>query len=306
MRASLSGWTGLVSLMFLAPFLAGAAPSFTLSPVKQEFSLAPGQSKIGSVMITNNLGREAVFELRVEDLTPADRPEEVLALGGDGGPYSLKRYLILPRPTTEILDGQTLDLPFEINLPPETPPGGLQGAIVVTSRPVGDPAGGTQVAVALSALVFVRVEGEVSERGATVSFGPIGDWWQVGQSAVRFHFSFHNQGNVYLNPYGGIDLRPILAWGGRSAAVIEPNFVLPGSIRLREVVWQPETRCGLYAAQLNLNRGYTRPANVIDHLDSRLLICPAGAAGRLLLGLIILGLLAGLMIKLKPWSRFRA
>lgn len=283
-------------MSFLPPLVL-AAGSFSVTPGKQEVILVPGAGTIKNLSITNNLGHSAEFILGVEDIaTSGTNNQGVDLLGETLSPYSLKRYLSLPTTKFTLHDGESKNIPIAINLSANVPPGSLHGAVTVAASSAG--VGVAKVTARLTSLWFLRVEGPVKESGQLVDFGPLGGHWQLFTQQLRFQFSFRNDGNVYLNPYGGIELKPLIAWGGVRSVVVPPNFVLPGSTRVREVMAPAGTFCGWYKLTLKLNRGYQ---DKVDEQNSSLIVCGPVMSG-LVLGVVILllGFLIGwLVVKLR-------
>ncbi len=286
----------VASAIFIYPTLAGAAGTFSLTPGKEEVSLAPGAATIKNLTVVNNLGREASFTLNLESVAGSEVPgETVKFLTQTASPYSLQRFLTLPVKTFTLRDGESRVVPVAIDVPATTPPGGYFGALTVAVTPESKSV--TKVTARLSSLWFVKVDGPVAAAGHLLNFGPIGGVWQFWPKQLNFQFSFQNEGNTYLNPYGGIELKPRLAWGFTRSIIVPPNFVLPGSTRLFEIKAPAGTFCGWYKTTLKLNRGYN---NVIDEQGGNLITCGRSFSFILLVIILILtGLTWWLVIKLK-------
>ena len=70
-----------------------------------------------------------------------------------------------------------------------------------------------------------------------------------------FEIAFKNSGNVHLVPYGTISIRNLFGTTVKTLPV-DAYFVLPDSIRYREVKWDEGFSIGRYTANLSLNKGY--------------------------------------------------
>ena len=143
-------------------------------------------------------------------------------------------------------------------------------------------------------MIFLRIPGLTTALGRVTDFSVLSDQIVWGQ-LPRFYFTFQNLGNIYLNPYGVVELSPRFALPGATLPV-PPNFVLPGSSRIREVGemginWR---LAGWYEARLKLNRGYN---NELDQLTINLLIVPWWLV--FLTSLVLLALIWRLVLKLK-------
>jgi hypothetical protein len=248
---------------------------FMLSPAKVEIFLNPGDKTTKQLQITNRLGRDLEISLEVEDFTGSKVPNEALVLLGDKkGPYSLKDYI-----TTEINDfvlshGQRMILPVEISVPQDAETGGLYGSLLVSGKLAKEDdqqdASGTEIVTRLGTLFFVKVGGNELESGDLKKFGTmLGDkFFQKGP--ISFEVLFENSGNVHLLPYGVIEITNMFGKTS-SQIVIDPWFVMPDSLRAREIIWDDGSLFGRYTAHLQLNRGY---GNVIDEAKVNFWVIP--------------------------------
>lgn len=289
-------WVWFLLTVTIALPVFAASGSFSVTPAKQELSLNPGQSIIKNLTIVNNLGHSADFNLSLQDLSGGSSPNTGVQLLSTGNsPYSLSHYLTLPISHLSLLAGESKDIPIAISLPANAPPGALYSALTVAVSSVTN--GDAKVTARLSSLWFVRIIGPVKASGQLISFSQLGSWWS---KQLHFQFTFKNDGNNYLNPYGGIELSPILGWGRWRAIVVEPNFILPDSTRIREVIAPANGFCGFYRATLKLNRGYD---NIIDQRSKVLVVCYPNLGFSLLAGVLLFGLLVWLMLKLRQSKR---
>jgi hypothetical protein len=172
-----------------------------------------------------------------------------VALNDEPNPYSLKPYLSTSQNQFTLTPGATQSITATIDLPAEVPPGSRYAAVIFEQVPGAS--GQSTVANRLGGLLLVKVDGEVEEGGKLANFS---------YSPVRndFIISFANSGNVYLNPYGFIEVKSL--FGRIDEIGVDPWFVLPGDERIREINW-PQSRVGVYRATLVMNRGYD---NIID------------------------------------------
>jgi hypothetical protein len=87
---------------------------------------------------------------------------------------------------------------------------------------------------------------------------------------ITFEILSENTGNAHLSPYGTIDIKNIL--GAVVGQVeIDPWFVMPKSVRTREVKWNSNFLLGRYTASLTLNRGYN---NIVDVKNFSFFVIP--------------------------------
>ncbi len=270
------------------------ANDFVLGPGKIELNLSPGEKTTQTFTITNRLGKEMNFKVGVEDFKGSRDPEQVTVLmGEEKGPYSLKDY-IKPEITEFILKhGQRMVLPVEIDIPQDAEPGGLYGAVLISTNPPQNlpqtqkDQAQTQMNIItrLGTLVFVKVEGDVKEDGFLKELRA-GKNSQVfyEQGPVIFDLYYENNGNVSLNPYGIIEIKNIL---GKKIDEVEvkPFFAMPDSLRLREVKWEKGMLFGRYTATAFINRGYQ---NIIDTKETTIWIIPWKIVVGVITGLVLI------------------
>jgi hypothetical protein len=94
---------------------------------------------------------------------------------------------------------------------------------------------------------------------------------------------YENTGSVHLNPYGEIRVANIF---GEEVGFqeIDPWFILPKALRLREVSWDRQMLFGRYTVTAKINRGYD---DIIDEKTIHIWVMPWK---------ILLAIFAGLFI----------
>jgi hypothetical protein len=253
----------IIFLVIIAscPGVLLAAGSFSIAPAKVEVSLNPGQTVEREITVVNNLGRTSAFQVSVQDISPSsDENNPINLLGNDRGPYSLKNY-VKPQLSDFVLrNGEAKTVAVTITIPKVAPPTGLYGAVTISAYAASSSNANVKIFSSLGALYFVKINGPVTEVGGLTDFRLRSGWLVIGDRQPVFEIIFHNEGNIYLNPYGFIGVKK---WGRGIATKFEvkPWFVLPNSSRLREITATSTLSSGLYRADLFQNRGYN---NVVD------------------------------------------
>jgi len=274
--------------------------AFIVSPAKQEIVLARGERTIRNIYITNKLGHDSDFQISVEDISGGTDQTEIIKFYGKGlGPYSIRKYVVVNNDRVHILAGETRVVPVMITLPNTQKPGGLYGGIFVSA--IGEvKSTGTNISTRIGSLIFLRVKGSLIEQGEVKEFGTLSDRPIFGNSfPLDFAVSFSNTGNVYLNPYGMIEIKD---YRGRviDRLPIEPWFVFPDSVRSRILTWEKPPLAGFFTATIYLNHGYTLPHATIKTIH--FVIVPLLLVGSLLAGLVILFVIYKLRWKIKKWQ----
>jgi hypothetical protein len=229
---------------------------FVVGPGKTELELAPGETRVVNILVTNRMGEEKVFDLTTEDFTGSRDPNQtVVLLGDERGPYTLKDYLSPATTTITLAHMERARIPVRVTVPTDAEPGGRYGSVLVSTATQGVGEGGTAIVSRIGVLFFVIVPGEVDAQGHLAEFDTAGSKRFFGSGPIDFRILYENTGSVHLNPSGTVTISNILGEviGERT---IEPWFALPGSLRVREISWNRDLLIGRYTARAEINRGY--------------------------------------------------
>lgn len=235
---------------------------FVVEPGKSNFTLNPGEQAAQVLYVTNRLGEEMAFNLEIEDFKGSKDPNESIVLMGEAtGPYSLKSYLHPEINEFTIKPGEKIGIRINIDIPDTAEPGGHFGAVIVTTNPealkgeaVKDQAKAqVRVVARVGSLFLVRVNGPVKEDGSLNSFFADKNFYQSGP--VNFNIITDNNGSVHLATAGNISVYNILG-SEVGRVLVDPYFVLPDSVKSRQISFNRAALFGRYRAELNLNLGY--------------------------------------------------
>jgi len=239
---------------------------FVVEPGKTEIFLNKGESVVKNIIITNRINRRVSFRLSTEDLVGTTDPSQPVILMGDSdGPYSLRDF-IEPEIYEFQLDlGERIIIPVKVSVPVDAEPRGYYGALIVSSESdfdengeeVSGAQGKTKIISRIGSLFLVKINGQGKEEGRLEDFKIAGPLQKFYSSAPEsFEIAYENTGNVHLVPYGKISINNLI---GRTVdqIAVDAYFVLPDSIRYREVFWQDANFLfGRYKAELSLYKGY--------------------------------------------------
>lgn len=246
---------------------------FVVGPGRFEVQLAPGESKVVEMIVTNRMGSTKRFTLTTEDAVGTDDPTKpIVLLGEDYGPYTLKDFISVEYPEFDLAHGERVRIPVTISLPADADPGGHYGTLLasIISAPYdqGNPDGAAAASVIVSrigTLFFITNPGDTEPSAELKEFATVGDKTWFTQGPIAFGIVHENTGQVHLNPYGEIRITNMF---GEEVGFVEldPWFVLPQSLRTREVSWNRELLIGRYTAIAQINRGYD------DIIDEKVLV----------------------------------
>lgn len=249
---------------------------FVVGPGRSEIQLEPGQSFVQEITVTNRLSDNRRFRLEVEDITGSTDGSSAVALTGEQeGPYSIRDYISFPEDTFVLDLGERARIPVTISLPPDAEPGGLYGSVLVSTVSEADPdaeaaAPRTPIIARVGSLFFVTIEGDQFREGETLGINTIGDELFYQEGPINFAILFENTGSVHTNPYGELSITNMF---GEEVGFIElePWFVLPQSLRSREVEWNREFLLGRYTVTARINRGYD---DIVDEVTTTFWVIP--------------------------------
>ena len=247
---------------------------FVVGPGRTEITVSPGETVIQEITITNRISDGRTFNLEVDDITGSSDGSSAVALtDGVRGPYSIRDYISFPQKSITLNLGERARIPVSITIPKDAEPGGLYGSVLVaTDRTPTETNEGSRspVIARIGSLFFVTVRGDVERGGRTTGIATLDEkmWYEKGP--VNLGIFYENEGSIHLNPYGEISITNM--FGEEVGFVeIEPWFVLPKSLRTREITWDREFLLGRYVVTAKINRGYD---DVIDEVSTTFWVLP--------------------------------
>lgn len=238
---------------------------FVVGPTKTELSLEPGTEHPLELLVTNRMGERRVFNLTTEDMKGSDDlTQNIVLLGDDRGPYSLKDYLKISDTRIELESGERARIPVIISIPKDAQPGGLYGSVLVSTAPQARPGesdgtgaqAGSVIVARIGSLFFITVPGDVKKEGNLVKFSTLPEGKKLfSRGPIDFQLLFKNTGSIHLDPYGTISIKNMF---GEEVGLVnaEPWFAMPDSTRLRQIAWDRPYLFGYYTAEARINRGY--------------------------------------------------
>jgi hypothetical protein len=267
--SSSAGW-------FVTEKIEGVVDSgdFIVGPGRTEIQIMPGQKVIKEITVTNRISDNRLFRLEVDDIVGSkDGSSAVSLTDGARGPYSIRDYLSFPDITFKLNLGERARIPVTISIPANAEPGGFYGSVLVSTERAPEDnieSSRSPVIARIGSLFFLTVGGDVKRSGVVKGIEPLGNKHWFNQGPITFGILYENTGSVHVNPYGELRIRNI--FGEEVGFVeLEPWFVLPKSLRNREITWSREFLLGRYTATAYINRGYD---DVIDEVRTSFWVVP--------------------------------
>lgn len=287
---NVSAQTDVATTSTSTPFVATAAESwyeieriegdidvgdFVVGPGKTEIAINPGESIIQEITVTNRISELRTFRLTVDDITgSADGSSAVSLTDGARGPYSIRDYISFPEDSITLGLGERARIPVKITIPADAEPGGLYGSVLVSTERIPDASDvntpRSPVVARIGSLFFVTVKGDVERGGITTGIQTLDNKWWYEKGPINLGVTFENTGSVHLNPYGELSITNM--FGEEVGFVeLEPWFVLPKSLRTRDIAWEREFLLGRYTVTARINRGYE---DVVDEVTTTFWVLP--------------------------------
>jgi len=249
---------------------------FVVGPGRLEIEVKPGQTVTHYMTVANRISDNRTFELVVEDITGSSNADRAVTFMGDEqGPYTIKDYISFPQKNFKLNLGERAKFPITISVPEDAEPGGYYGGVLVSTVKddgVNDGAGSARspIVARIGTLFFLTVPGNILKEGNTKSLTLIEakSWYEKGP--INFSILSENTGSIHLNPYGEMRVKNIF---GEEVSFIElePWFVLPKSMRSRDVSFDREMLFGRYTATAFVNRGYD---DIVDEVSVSFWVLP--------------------------------
>lgn len=263
---------------------------FLVGPGRAEVEVAPGETIVQEISVSNRISDNRTFKLEVEDIVGSADGSQAVALTGQAeGPFSVRDYISFPEDEFTLALGERARIPVTITIPPNVSPGGYYGSVLVSTvrSPQGDDtnmAPTSPIIARVGSLFFIRVTGEVDMNAEVLEIDTLDNklWYEEGP--IDLAILTENQGTVHVNPYGELSITNM--FGEEVGYVqIEPWFVLPKSLRVREITWDREFLLGRYTATAKINRGYD---DIVDEVSVSFWVLPWKIVGGIFIGLFIL------------------
>lgn len=238
-----------------------------ITPVRQEFILAPGQSESYEIEVANISAGDVNVIAVVNDFESDDTTGQprILVDPEDQTPFSLRQYVSIPDPFA-LKPGQSRKVNILVDLPEDANPGGYFGIVRFAVGIEGQDLGTIALAASVGSLLLVSVAGDVQE-GMELGFiearQTLADNTSRGGSFFesapdKIAINLKNTGNSILKPIGRVAVKNMF---GKEVASYEFNGgqlrgnVLPQSARTFEDSVSGLGRIGRYSVEANLSYG---------------------------------------------------
>ncbi len=294
------------------------AQALTISPARAELTGDPGETIQGVFTLTNPLDTDQTYYTSVERFE---------AQGETGTPNFVASKEGLPswvKVTDKVVlkKGEKASISYSVVIPKDADSGGHFGAIFLSTVPPSANGGEVSVGAKMGMLVFLKVTGEIKEKGGLSDFMLKAKSNILTSLPVEFKYRFTNEGNDRVRPEGEITITNTLGLetGKVDVNKTEGSNVLPGSTRLFEAKYggdltAPEVSdsffkhvkfqkdnfaFGMYKAELNLTFGNNNQNKATSSL--RFFIIPWQLLS--LIAVVLVGIILLFIVLVKHYNKW--
>jgi hypothetical protein len=283
--------------------------SLRVSPVKNEISAKPGESKKTTIYIQNvstvALTLKPVSNDFVADSNEDGSPSIIFDDNEYAPTHSLKRFM-QPVPNITVGPGERKAVEVTINIPHNAQAGGYYGA--VRFAPVL-PDGTTSVSIegSVASLILLRVEGNIVENLTLKQFAVL----QKGKEVSRLSSSkdvdvlvrLENKGNVHVAPFGEVFVQKgdTIVHKAKFNDVKPAGTILPDSTRKWTVPADKLGSFGKYKITAVIGYG---SSNKTINVEKTIWVIPSIILFAIIAGLIILvAIIVAIVMSLRAYKR---
>ncbi|HDQ22716.1 MAG TPA: hypothetical protein ENN28_01950 [Candidatus Uhrbacteria bacterium] len=211
------------------------ADAITISPPIIELEAAKGDIIQQSLKVRNEENRAVTYYLSAERFIATGETGAPEFIGEDVG---LATWIKFPYKSISIPAGETIELPFAIEVPNYASPGGHYAVVFLSTVPPETTKETSQVAIAakIGSLILVKIAGDIKESAAISEFKTVSDTY--ASLPIDFYARVENNGNTHIKPRGTILIKNM--WGSVAGSVAvneQGGNVLPDQIRKFEASW---------------------------------------------------------------------
>lgn len=224
--------------VLLCLLFSNSADALIASPARIEIEADPGEKINSKLTLINDEEVAKTFYFSAENFEAQEETGNPKFVSSD---EDLAIWIEAPSQIT--LDPKEKKIiPFAVNVPKDAGVGGHFAAIFWSTNPPQTTEGG-QVAIGgkIGLLVFLKVRGDIIEKGEIVEFKSLSDKKLYTSLPVDFYYRFENSGNDRTKPIGELAIKNTF---GKAVETIPANekqgSVLPESVRKFYISWGRE------------------------------------------------------------------
>ena len=231
----------------MVPKVQAASVGFSMSPMKQNLILNPGETYQTLVSISNPGTSEDDFSYKVE-VVPFFVDDEYKSVFEEHGSYSMiVDWITLDSPSTgTIKPNESRDIHFTIDVPRTAPSGGQYASILVSSADTESGEGMTiKETVAIGHIIYAEITGNTVKQGEFTDVsvpGIILDGPITGSSLIK------NTGNTHGTAKYTLQVFPLFSGEEVYSNEDEPetHTIIPDRTYYNETTWENTPGIGIF------------------------------------------------------------
>ena len=271
--------SGLCLTLALCPILLANSSAyadensqgFTLSPMKENAIINPGETYESSFAIANPAanGKDFSYEITISPFYVDNDYNNVFS--AEGNFSEITDWITIDSPTTGTLKpNDTEEIHFTINVPNDAPAGGQYAAIIVQSALPTNSESKSAIMerTAIAHTIFAEITGTTKRQGETVSAnvpGFLSSGEIFGESSIK------NTGNVHGKATYTLKVTPLFSGEEVYSNAEEPitHDILPNRTYYNKISWKNTPAVGIF------NVTYTAEfEGVTTEIKKMVIVCP--------------------------------
>lgn len=220
--------------------------SITLSPVNTRFSIDAGQQRTGELTIVNDGKTDYDFIVYARPYWIANESYDPVFTKGSQQSDAYQ-WVRLPQAKYQAKAGQTVKVPYTIDVPSTAAPGGHYGVVFAETQPTATERQGNSVErkKRVGMIIYASVNGQTINRGTAVSNQA--DFWQV-QPPMKATAHARNDGNVDFIDTVTFAVKDV--FGNAKYVATKDYPVLPQTSRTIALEWSESPWFGLFRVEV--------------------------------------------------------
>ncbi len=260
-----------------------AATGLSVQPVKILYTLTPGQTVSGKILLSNQSDEAVQVETKVEDFIPTAGSDGIQFVGRAPGVTTVRDWITLGDNKTFTFEKSAqMEVPYTITVPVNAEPGSHFGVAFFKATKVSELTSALKIGTQVGVLVFITVPGNHLQKGNILDF-TAPRFQQYGP--IPFIMKFENTGTVHFEPKGEISIKNM--FGKEIAQVpIGGEVILPTGIKDLKFNWNVTGfLLGYYRAVANVRDG---DGTLLSSKEVGFYVIPVWYILAFLIGLIII------------------
>lgn len=227
--------------------------AFEIQPAINDLAGDPGTRQQTVIRLRNDESEPVTYFVTVEKFVPSGEQGQQMFLGPNDT-EGFPEWTFVDAPSVTLRPNESINFPVSIRIPAGAAPGVYTEAVFFSPAPSGVDGNAVRTAPRIGALIFLTVNGNVTQRLSLQSFTVNRDVFE--QLPADFSIRLRNEGNGISVPEGEVRIKN--AFGSTVATLpINPDAkrALPDSIRALSVAWEKDAfAIGPYSATLSINQ----------------------------------------------------